>query len=99
MTEETHDSSLKLKVLVVDDEQFMLQAWRKILQGHDCGVQTLSDGTEAVSAIERWRPDVTVLDIRMPQVSGLEILKEIRARDLPTEVVMMTAYASVETAV
>jgi DNA-binding NtrC family response regulator len=99
MAEEKTDSGRKLKVLVVDDEQFMLQAWKKILQGHDCEIQTLSDGTEAVSAVERWRPDVTVLDIRMPNVSGLELLKEIRSRDLPTEVVMMTAYASVETAV
>ena len=99
MTEKSLDSDRKLKVLVVDDEQFMLQAWRKILQGHECEIETLSDGTEAVSAIERWRPDVTMLDIRMPRVSGLEILKDIRSRDLPTEVVMMTAYASVETAV
>jgi DNA-binding NtrC family response regulator len=88
-----------MKVLVVDDELFMLQAWKNILKNHECEIRTLSDGTDVVATVERWRPDVTILDIRMPHVSGIELLKEIKSRDLPTEVVMMTAYATVETAV
>jgi DNA-binding NtrC family response regulator len=89
----------RLKVLIVDDEPYMLQAWKKILEGYDCEITTLSDGGEAVAAIDLQRPEVAVLDIRMPNVSGIDLLKEIKSRDLPTEVVMMTAYATVETAV
>ncbi len=89
----------RLKVLIVDDEPYMLQAWKKILDGYECEVATLSDGAEAVAAIELQQPDVAVLDIRMPNISGIDVLKEIKSRDLPTEVVMMTAYATVETAV
>ncbi|HUU00863.1 MAG TPA: sigma-54 dependent transcriptional regulator [Myxococcota bacterium] len=88
-----------LKVLIVDDEPFMLTAWKKMLAAHQCEVRTLSDGTEALALIESFRPDVAVLDIRMPHVSGIELLKEIKTRDLPAEVVMMTAFATVETAV
>ncbi len=88
-----------LKVLVVDDEPFMLTAWKKMLAGHQCEVRTLSDGTEALALIESFRPDVAVLDIRMPRISGIDLLKEIKSRDLPAEIVMMTAFATVETAV
>ncbi|MBW1810157.1 MAG: sigma-54-dependent Fis family transcriptional regulator [Deltaproteobacteria bacterium] len=88
-----------MKVLVVDDEPYMLQAWKKILEGHECEIRTLSDAGDVLSVVERWRPDVTVMDIRMPQVSGIDLLRQIKSQDLPTEVVMMTAYATVETAV
>jgi two-component system response regulator HydG len=88
-----------LRVLVVDDEPFMLQAWRKILEVHGCELETLSEPLHALAAIERFRPDVAVLDIRMPGMSGLDLLREVKQRDLPVEVVMMTAYATVETAV
>ncbi len=88
-----------MKVLVVDDEPFILQAWKKILEGHECEINTLSDGSEVLSMVENWSPDVAVLDIRMPNTSGIDILKEIKTRNLSTEVVMMTAFATVETAV
>jgi two-component system, NtrC family, response regulator HydG len=88
-----------LRVLVVDDEPFMLQAWRKILAAHPCELRTLSEPADALEQIQAWAPEVTVLDVRMPRVSGLDLLQEIRRQDLPTEVVMMTAYATVETAV
>jgi DNA-binding NtrC family response regulator len=88
-----------IKVLVVDDESYMLQAWQRILENTRCQLKTLSDAEEVLPLVESWRPDVVVLDIRMPRVSGLDLLREIKRRELPCEVVMMTAYASVETAV
>jgi DNA-binding NtrC family response regulator len=89
----------RLKVLVVDDEQFMLQAWKKILADQPCEVRTLSDSNDALQVVEGWRPDVAVLDIRMPGVSGMDLLREIKAMDGGVEVIMMTAYGTVETAV
>ncbi len=87
------------KVLVVDDEPFMLQAWRRILEEHRCEIRTLSDGSELMELVEAWRPDVTLLDIRLPGVSGIDLLRDIKERSFETEVVMMTAFATVETAV
>ncbi|RME28572.1 MAG: sigma-54-dependent Fis family transcriptional regulator, partial [Deltaproteobacteria bacterium] len=90
---------MRLRVLVVDDEPYMLQAWKKILDGQECDVRTLSDPHEALVILESWKPDVAVVDIRMPGMDGIELLRQAKMRDLDTEVVMMTAYASVETAV
>jgi len=89
----------QLKVLVVDDEQFMLQAWKKILADQPCEVRTLSDPNDALQVVAGWRPDVAVLDIRMPGVSGMDLLREIKAMDGAVAVIMMTAYGTVETAV
>ncbi len=97
--EENRQKEPQIKVLAVDDEPYMLHAWKKILAGSDCEVRTLSDSTEAIALIEQWEPDVTVLDIRMPNISGIELLKEIKNKNLHTEVIMVTAYATVETAV
>ena len=91
--------STTLRVLVVDDEPFILQAWKKILADYNCEVKTLANGDEVLGLVESWRPDVALLDIRLPGASGIELLRDIKARDQDTEVVMMTAYASVETAV
>ena len=71
----------QMKVLIVDDEPFMLQAWKKILDGHECEINTLLNGTEVVPVVENWGPDVTVLDIHMPNVSGLDLLKEINSKN------------------
>jgi DNA-binding NtrC family response regulator len=98
-SEDYNGASDEIRVLIVDDEIFILQAWKKILSGHNCELKTLSDGTKVIPLIENWKPDVTVLDIRMPAVSGLDLLKEIRSLNLITEVIMMTAFATVETAV
>ncbi len=100
MTKEiAQHSDSRMKVLVVDDELYLLQAWTKILEGHQCDVRTLSEGREVMPLVNTWGPDVVVLDIRMPKVSGMDLLKQIKSRDQPCEVVMMTAYATVETAV
>ncbi len=87
------------KVLVVDDEPYMVQAWKKMLECHRCEVRTLSDGAEVLEVVESWQPDVTLLDIRLPEVSGIDLLKAIKHWNMDTEVVIMTAYATVETAV
>ena len=58
----TASSGRQLRVLIVDDESFMLQAWRKILENQECELNTLSDSTEALRVLEDWEPDVAVLD-------------------------------------
>ena len=90
---------MKGRVLIVDDEPRMRESLRLALErsGYEC--ECAGSGGEALAALEARRPDVVVSDRRMPQMDGLELLREVKARygDLPF--VMMTAYADVPSAV
>jgi len=87
-----------MRVLVVDDEPNILVIWRRILSRQGCEIKLLPDGSEAIDVIEKWDPDVMLIDVRMPKISGLDVLQEVKRRDLPTEVVIMTGFASVSSA-
>lgn len=88
----------KPKILVVDDKENMLTLFEKIL-GSGYELTTADDGARALSLIAARPFDVIVTDIRMPGADGFEILKAVKAHAPETEVVMMTAYASVQKAV
>jgi DNA-binding NtrC family response regulator len=87
------------KILIADDEP----SNRKILSqelGHKgFGVDSACGGKEALAKIECAPPDLLILDYMMPDLSGLEVLKELRKRANDTPVIMITAYGSVERAV
>jgi DNA-binding NtrC family response regulator len=87
------------RILVVDDERMMLRAWEKILAGQGYQVETCENGVEALARFQQETFDVVILDIMMPHLSGMEVLKEIKARHADVEVVMMTAFATIDTAV
>jgi DNA-binding NtrC family response regulator len=86
------------RVLVVDDKPNMLELLVKIL-GETYEVHTASDGTAALVRLEREGFDVVLTDVRMPGADGFEVVKAVKLRWPHTEVVMMTAYASIEAAV
>jgi DNA-binding NtrC family response regulator len=69
------------------------------LTHHGYSVAAAKDGREALRKIESSRPDLIILDYMMPELSGLEVLKEIRKRENDTPVVMITAYGTLERAV
>ncbi|MEL6180696.1 MAG: sigma-54 dependent transcriptional regulator [Myxococcota bacterium] len=87
------------KVLVVDDElsmrEFLGILMRK--QGHD--VTTVSSGEEAVALMEHTFYDVVLTDLRMSGMSGLDVLRQAMERSPGTQVIMMTAFATAETAI
>ncbi len=89
----------KPRVLVVDDDTALLRAVMRILGRAGHQVTGASDSLEGLSAALEDELDVALLDIRMPNVSGMEMLAEIKAKRPDLEVVMMTAHATVETAV
>src|SRR2546425_8819181 len=60
-------------------------------------IQTADSGRAALEQIPGYRPDIVILDIKMPEVDGLEVLRRIKRIDPAIEVVMITAYASLET--
>ncbi|GAB4297451.1 MAG: sigma-54 dependent transcriptional regulator [Myxococcota bacterium] len=86
-------------VLIADDEPTILVSLRDALKELGAEVATASDGNAALSLL-RSRPfNILISDIRMPGLSGMELLSEIKRANLPTKVVLITAYADVEQAV
>lgn len=86
-------------VLVVDDETPVRDALRQWFEKDGVHVDTASDAAEALRKLHEWEWGVILLDIRMPSIDGLELQRRIMEADPDAVVVMMTAYASVETAV
>ncbi len=89
----------KGKLLVVDDEESHRIMLRAVLQEEGYDVTEAADGPEGIKAVEEGPFDVILLDIRLPTLGGIETLTEIRKISPFTPVLMMTAYASVKTAV
>jgi len=87
------------KVLLVDDEMGILDSLRILFKGEGYGVQTANGGAEAIEALSREKPDLVVTDIRMPGTTGLEVLSQTRELDPEIPVILMTAQASLQSAV
>lgn len=92
-------SSLTKKILVVDDEIGIRQSLKKILEKEGFDVVTASNGEEAFKLIRGSDIDLLISDIRMAGMDGLELLKVCKSISPYTEVIMITGYASVDTAV
>ena len=74
----------KKKVLVVDDEAQIVRVLRHILNAHGYSVRTAEDGESAFDVFQEWQPDLILTDLQMPNVSGLEFCKKLRAvSDVP----------------
>jgi two-component system response regulator AtoC len=87
------------KILIVDDEPSNRNILGQELTHKGYSVAAASDGREALRKVESARPDLIILDYMMPDLSGLEVLKELRKRENDTPVVMITAYGTMERAV
>ena len=92
-------NSLSKKILVVDDEIGIRQSLKKILEKEGFEVVTASNGEEAFKVIRGGDIDLLISDIRMAGMDGLELLKVSKSVSPYTEVIMITGYASVDTAV
>ena len=87
------------RLLVVDDEQSMRE-WLTIALSQDgFEVESAGSGEDALKVLERTPVDLALVDLRMPGLDGLETLRRVKQLDESTSVVIMTAYASAETAV
>ena len=84
------------KILVIDDDQMMLSALRTLLESEDFEVMTSTDGDGGVRMYRENRPAAVLLDLRLPNKSGIDVLKEIILADKAAKVIIITGYPSAE---
>ncbi|HEY1353907.1 MAG TPA: sigma-54 dependent transcriptional regulator [Ktedonobacteraceae bacterium] len=90
---------MSLTILIVDDEPHLPHQLARFLGRHGYEVLTAADGPAGARALEQHTVDLLLLDVRLPGISGLQLLREIRESDPDLPVVMLTAYGDVQTAV
>jgi DNA-binding NtrC family response regulator len=88
----------KTRILVVDDEEVVRLSHIRTLASAHCRVEVVPDGDQALHAMEQRPADVVLLDLRMPGMDGMAVLKAIKERWPETEVVIITGYPTIETA-
>ena len=86
-------------VMLVDDEEDFILTLAKRLEKRNLRVLKAESGEAALAMLHQEPVDVVVLDVRMPSMDGLQVLKAIKAADPQIEVVMLTGHASIEAAV
>ena len=86
------------RVLVVDDEENVRLALTTLLKKQGYEVEVAASGRDALELLGRFGPDFVLTDVRMPQMSGLELLAEIKARRIETTVIVMSAFGRIEQA-
>ena len=87
------------RVLLVDDEVELTQSLARVLGRRGLRVTTASNGSEALELFRERRFDLVVLDVKMPQLGGVEVLRRIKGVDPSVEVILLTGHPSVRTAV
>jgi DNA-binding response OmpR family regulator len=85
------------RVLIVDDEPDAVELLREFLTAKGYEVLAASDGEEALHKVKEDRPHLILLDVRMPKMNGLEVLKQVREIDHEVGVIMVTAVNEEET--
>lgn len=89
----------QFKVLVVDDDDTLLQLLTETVQTMGCEAVSARSGRDALDIISERKYDIVVTDLKMPGMDGLELLGEIKKIDKDVVVIMVTGYATLETAV
>jgi DNA-binding NtrC family response regulator len=92
-------AALRGTILVVDDDPDIREVLRDRLDSLGYEVLTASNGKDALESMNKQSPQMVLLDIEMPEMNGLEVLKEARSRQMDLTVVMITAYGTIERAV
>ena len=93
------DEKKQIKLLVVDDDEKLLRTMAERLVLNDFDVTTASEGKQAIKAAKKGHFDVAILDLKMPGMDGMEILKILKKKHKFLEIIILTGYASLESAV
>ncbi len=87
------------QALVIDDDELDLEFLRLLLDKEGYDVLSTADGPQGITLYKEHRPSFVFLDLGLPSMSGIEVLKEIRRFDQSAKVILITGYGSVENAV
>jgi DNA-binding NtrC family response regulator len=87
------------RVLIVDDDAASRRLVEVRLRPLECDVATAGNGEQALSAIRKDRPDLVLLDLQMPRMGGIEVLRALRKEGIDVPTIVITAHGSIETAV
>jgi len=89
----------RARILIIDDEEVVLDSCMDILEETEHEVETAKDGTLGLEAVDLFRPDLVFVDLKMPGISGLEVLEKIGEIDSTIVTIVITGYATVSSAV
>jgi CheY-like chemotaxis protein len=89
----------KARILAVDDEEIILDSFRKILVIAGYSIDTVEKGGEAIGLIQKHDYDFVFTDLKMPEMDGVEVTKAVKHLRPDIDVIVITGYASIETAV
>jgi len=87
------------RVFVIDDDDIMLLSCRRILEKAGYQVETFSSGLDGIRRIEEVRPELLLVDLKMPELDGLQVIERVRSVDPDVVIAVITGYATISTAV
>ena len=87
------------KLLLIDDESDVRYSFKRIFESPDLNLETAASGEKGLEVIQRFKPDLVLMDVRMSGINGLETLRRIRQDDAKLPVIMMTAFGTTQTAI
>ena len=92
------ENLMSTKVMLVDDHALIREGIKQLLEfdGSIDVIEQASDGAECLEKLQHVQPDILLLDINMPNVNGIEVLEEIKKKNIPVKVLMLTVHSEAE---
>jgi len=90
---------MKFKILIIDDEDCIREVFSQLLREANYSVEEADTGKKGIEIARRFFPDIVLLDMNLPDISGMEVLSFVKDADLPAEVIIITAYGTIKNAV
>ena len=98
MSQESEQNNSKVSIVIVDDHQIFRQGIESNLELHD-DLEVIGqggDGKRGLELVRELQPDIVILDINLPLMNGIQVIRQISSDHLPVKVVMLTAYDDAE---